>query len=255
MGIAARTLTPGSAEPERPIAAPVRFAAYLQALANEIRKTRSGEKTTLRLLAAGAKLLEAVSYRDLNIDDICADAALGKGTFYIYFKTKDAFLLDLANRFVGFELQTYPAMQPDMPVFEAVRRFVAWYEGSFASNVGVMRCMVQMSEADPAMRALWHRRNADLVDRAMADWHRRFGVEPPDPALTRLATRAVGGILDQSLLERFNVLAGPGVTQDREPEALIELHAVLLFRATTGRNPPREALRHVAALLDWPPPA
>lgn len=254
MGNAARMLTTGAAEAERPLAAAIRFSAYLQALAGEIRKARSGEKTTLRLLAAGAKLLEAVSYRDLNIDDICADAGLGKGTFYIYFKTKDAFLLDLADRFVGFELQTYPAMQPDLPAFEAVRRFVAWYEGSFARNVGVMRCMVQMSEADAGMRALWHRRNADLVDRAMADWHRRFGVAPPDPALARLATRAVGGILDQSLLERFNVLAGPGVPHDRDTETLIELHAVLLYRATTGRNPPRAALRHVAALLDWPPP-
>ena len=35
----------------------IRFATYLQAMAQEITKKRSAEKSTLKLLAAGARLV------------------------------------------------------------------------------------------------------------------------------------------------------------------------------------------------------
>src|SRR3990170_1881812 len=72
--------------------AAIRFSGYLQALALEIRKSRSGERSELRLLAGGARLLERSSYRDLSVEGVCTDARLAKGTFYIYFASKDAFL-------------------------------------------------------------------------------------------------------------------------------------------------------------------
>ena len=87
----------------------IRFATFLGTLAAEIRATRSGEKSRLRLFAAASRLLESVGYRDLQVENISAEAHLAKGSFYVHFDSKEQFLHELLRRYVEFESQTYPA--------------------------------------------------------------------------------------------------------------------------------------------------
>ncbi len=191
-------------------------------------------------MAAGCELLEATSYRDLLVEAICQRAGVAKGTFYIYFSSKELFLRALGEAYVAFELETYPAF-PDGPGgFASSRRWIAWYEGMFAANVGILRCIVQMGAEDAAMRELWHLRNGRLVDRAMAPRAER---DPPEALeVRRWALRAAGGMLDQSLFERFGVQLGPGLDEPKDPDLLIDLHALLNYRALTGRDPPADSL-------------
>lgn len=191
-------------------------------------------------MAAGCDLLEDTPYRDLLVGSVCARAGVAKGTFYIYFESKEAFLRALAEAFVAFELETYPVFPEGAGGFANTRRWIAWYEGMFAANVGVLRCIVQMGAEDPAMRALWHLRNGRLVDRALE----RRGDDLPAQVreARRWALRAAGGMLDQSLFERHGVQLGPGLDEPSDPEALLDLHALLNYRALTGRDPPADAL-------------
>jgi len=216
----------------------IRFATYLQAAAAEIKKARSGPKSRLKLLAAGARLLDATDYRDLLVEDVCAEAGVAKGTFYIYFKSKDEFLRALAAMYIEFELQTYPRLSSRNSEFTNSRRWIAWYEQTFAANVGIFRAMVQMGAADEGMRKLWHERNARVVDRAMRGWERHNPSK--DPALQRWMMRTAGGMLDQSLFERHGVQPGPGLNEPQDLDLLIDLHALMNFRALYGRNPPAE---------------
>ncbi len=227
----------------------VRFAAYLRALAADIRKPRSGEKTRLRLMAEGAVLLETAGFRELNVEDVCKAADLAKGTFYIHFGSKDVFLEELAARYVAFEGATVPERPPEASRFAQLRLFHSWYEQMFALNVGVVRCLVQMGEVSPAMRTLWHDRNRRLVDR-QAEW---IAPPPPalDPALARLAVRSIGGMIDDSLFERYAVQVGPGRDQPRDPDMLVELHTLLMYRALYGESPDPKELAATRALLDW----
>lgn len=216
----------------------IRFATYLSALAGEIRKSRSGEKSRLRLLAAAARLLETVHYRDLLVEQVCQEAGVAKGTFYIYFSSKDEFLRDLASRYVRFEVQTYPRLSSKNSAFTNTRRWIYWYEKSFAANVGIIRCMVQMGAQDTEMREIWHDRNNRIVDRSLAGWMKTR--PDADPKIERWVMRTAGGMLDQSLLERYGVQTGPGVEVPPDPDFIIDLHAFMNFRALYGHNPPRE---------------
>ncbi|MBI1197795.1 MAG: TetR family transcriptional regulator [Phenylobacterium sp.] len=216
----------------------IRFPTYLTAMADEIRKSRSGERSRLRLLAAAARLLETIHYRDLLVEQVCQEAGVAKGTFYIYFKSKDEFLRELARRYVSFEVQTYPRLSSKSTPFTNTRRWVYWYEKTFAANVGVMKCMVQMGTQDEEMRQIWHERNGRLVDRSLIGWMKTR--PDSDPKLERFILRTAGTMMDQSLFERYGVQTGQGVEDPHDPEFIVDLHAFMNFRAMYGHNPPAE---------------
>lgn len=201
-------------------------------------------------MAAGCNLLDGQGYRELKVEAVCDAADVAKGTFYVYFAGKEAFLHEIARQYLEFEPDNYLTVGPNDPLFDSARRWIAAYEDMFAANVGVLRCMVQMGGEDPTMREMWRRRNATVVDHAL----RQMGVEPgaPDAEARRWAFRAVGGMLDQSLFERYGVQPGPGLEEPEDPEHRLDLHAVLAYRALTGVNPPVDALSQdspVRALL------
>ena len=218
----------------------IRFGTYLQAMAQEIKKTRSGERSRLRLLSAGARLLEAEHYRDLLVQKICQEAGVAKGTFYIYYQTKDIFLRELAQRYVNFEFQTYPRFPSKNTRYENTRRWIFWYEKTFAANAGIFRCMVQMGEQDREMREIWHDRNGRLAERSLSGWMRTH--PDADPDLQRWVLRSSGLMLDQSLFERYGVQAGPGLGAPKDEDFLIDLHALLNFRVIYGRDPPADEI-------------
>lgn len=243
---AQRPRTAGSSPP----GSGVRFLAYIRAMALELKGVRNSEKTKLRLMASALDLLEQVGFRDLNVDDVVKLAGLAKGTFYIHFPSKDDFLIALARRYLEFEQATVPMRPAKDTPFRQLREWVAWYERTFELNVGIIRCLVQMGEVSNEMRSLWHQRNAGMVDRIVANWYPVS--TSSEPAIARLALRLTGGMLDQSLFERYQVQIGPGREDPNNPEMFNELHSLLLYRALYGANPPEEELAHTHSLLKWP---
>ncbi len=229
----------------------IRFSSYLEALALEIKKSRSGEKSTLKLMAAGARLLEDVGYRDLNIEKICANAQLAKGTFYVYFEGKEVFLNQLISRYVGFEANTYPRLSLDESPFRNAMDWVEWYERTFAANVGILRCLVQLSATSAEHRQIWYRRNRDVVEHVLEQVQLRVrnGRGGNSVEMLRLAIRSVGGMMDQSLFERYSISVGVG-REEPDMELMIELHAVLAYRAIYGENPPADEVERVGPFLN-----
>ena len=228
----------------------IRFTTYLEALAVEIRKARSGERTRLKLLAAGARLLDNIGYRDLNVVEISKEAGSAKGTFFIYLKTKDEFLQELARRFITFERQTLPVLSSRASRFGNSLTFVTWYESSFLRNAGVLRCIIQMAEVDETVRSLWHERNATVAAHVV-DATLQALDGPVDEAMLLLTIRTAGGLLDQSLFARTRVGADTGQRQDHDPMFLCRLHAVLVYRALYGENPPAAEAADILKLLDF----
>ncbi|MFO6448320.1 TetR/AcrR family transcriptional regulator [Erythrobacter sp. NE805] len=228
----------------------VRFVAYLQAMASEIKAVRNSEKTKLRLMISALNLLEQVGFRELNLDEVVGDASLAKGTFYIHFPSKEDFLIELATRYLEFEQATIPLRPPAASPFAQLREWLGWYERTFELNVGIIRCIVQMAEVSSEMRSLWHRRNGTMVDRVLAGWYPARGGVTPE--LARLSLRLAGGMLDQSLFERYKVQLGPGREEPEDPALLSELHVLLAYRAIYGANPPEEELELTKPLLGWP---
>lgn len=229
----------------------VRFSSYLEAMATEIRRSRSGEKSRLRLLAAGARLLESVGFRDLLVEDVCREAGLAKGTFYIYFQSKEVFLRALMNQYVEFERNTYPPFSPARSAYGGVHDWVSWYEGTFAANAGILRCMIEMSGGDAEAEACWHGRNRSIVERALEQLVQ--GLERPpgtrEKELLRLALRAGGSMMDQSLFERYRMGVGVGLQEASDATLMVDLHALLLYRVLYGSDPGPAEVGRVRPLL------
>lgn len=224
------------------------FRTRLAAQVAAISAARSGERTALRLMIEGVKLLDTRGYRDLNIDEVVQAANVAKGTFYVHFQTKDDFLLSLARSYVAFEATTAPLELAGQSQFEQMRSGVAWYERVFAINVGVLRMLVQMGETHPGMRALWQERNAWIIDFAMREFYRSENETNP---LIRAAVRVAGGMLDQSLFERLGVHVGPGLAEPEQDDVREELHALLMYRAVMGSDPPLDELGATTSLVAW----
>lgn len=228
---------------------PIRYASYLEAQASEIRKPRSGARTRLKLMAAGSRLLDTMSAADLFISAVCEDAGMAKGTFYIYFDTKEEYIETILRDYVGFEMQMLPRFADDSETFTAVLRLVTWYERTFMANVGILRCLIQQSDTDPTIRALWETRNQGIVDRVLHDLDRRAGLSDHERELLQMAVHSVGYMMDQSLFARHGLAESRAHESLTDPDLLIELHATLIYRAVVGRDPPAAQIPLVRPFL------
>lgn len=234
----------------------VRYATFLEASALEVAKGQRGERSRLKLLAAGGRLLDGCNFQDLKIEDVCAEAGLAKGTFYIYFASKDVFLHELCAAYCRFELNTLPRRAPELSRFAATRLWIGWYERTFAVNAGILRCIVQMGANDATMRELWLQRNAAVVQVMLSESMFGRKLSPGDTHLMLWTLRTVGGMLDQSLFDRYGLQTPSGLESPGDIDLVVELHAVLAYRALFGVEPPAEevergnALFHLTAQLN-----
>lgn len=227
----------------------IRYATYLEAMALDGKRATRGERSKLRLMAAGASLLDSCGYQELKIEDIAAAAKLAKGTFYIYFKTKDDFLRELVQRYCDFEPQTIPRFTPDLSTYVTAREFVSWYERTFVANLGIIRCMVQMGAVDPVARDCWLLRNGRIVSESVEGTLRSVRAGHADRDLLTWATRTTGGMLDQSLFDRYGLQTPTGRQDPFDDDTIAEMHALLIYRAIYGRDPPEGEVRLARSIM------
>jgi len=227
----------------------IRYATYLEAMALDGRRASRGERSRLRLLAAGASLLDRCGFQELKIEDIAAAAKLAKGTFYIYFKTKDAFLRELAQRYCEFEPQTIPRFRADLSAYITAREFISWYERTFIANLGILRCMIQMGAVDPLVRECWLLRNSRIVSESVEATLRTVRNAGVDRELLTWVARTTGGMLDQSLFDRYGLQTPTGRKDPFDDDTLAEMHALLIYRGIYGRDPPESEIRLARAIV------
>jgi AcrR family transcriptional regulator len=220
----------------------VRYIDYLLAQAHEYEGKRSGKRTKLLLFAAAARLFESMPPKDVRVSDICKGAKVSQGTFYLYFQTKDEIAIELMSRFVDFEIGTMPHIGDDPHPFDNVIKIVDWYEATFRINIGIMLCLVQLSDVVPAVAEIWRRRNRSIVDRLQQWLEPRYHISKEDVPPLRLMLHTVGSMMDESLFARFGVHGAAQTSRERDPRTLAELHSVLIYRALFNENPPAEKL-------------
>lgn len=228
---------------------PLRYASYVEAQAAEIKGTRSAKKTRLRLLAALARLLETSDFNAIKVLDITKEAGLAKGTFFIYFKTKEDVVAELSKEYLEFERATLPQIQESEDPYDGVRQIIEWYEKNFALNHGVLGCLIRLSNSDAEYRQLWRVRNARLLDAWAPLALDRLGMDHSQLDLLRNVIHAVGAIMDQAMFERYG-LASTGEEAELDLEQIIEMHAFLIYRAIYGENPPSRNIDFMRPLAE-----
>lgn len=122
-----------------------------------------------RLLDAAWRCAARKGYRDMTVDDVCAEAEVSKGAFYLYFETKQDLLLGLLDddaTLVDHRIEELEEL--DLSQGERVRRFTRWMleRGSDAGRAQVRADLWAAALTDDAVRLRFsdviHRRRAHL---------------------------------------------------------------------------------------------
>ncbi len=80
------------------------------------RKMEKGERTKQKLFSAAAMLFKKHSFTEVTVDRIVEEAGVAKGTFYIYFESKDALIAAFISDYVKKVDMDYRAVLGSFPV-------------------------------------------------------------------------------------------------------------------------------------------
>jgi hypothetical protein len=121
------------------------------------------------------------------------------------------------------------------------------------ANAGLMRCLLDLSEDEPAFAALFARASHDWYRRIADSVVRRFPNAAPERSTIELVIYAAGGMIDELTRKLFAARA-PDVVRlvgavAPTDAALAELLSVLWYRALYGANPPDRVRRTITPRL------
>ena len=71
------------------------YADYLSGSLETLSFASKGDRTRYRLKIAAARALEEMGYTDLKVADVCANANVALGTFYVYYKDKNEIAIEV----------------------------------------------------------------------------------------------------------------------------------------------------------------
>lgn len=236
------------------VAAPAESFHSWVASQQDAAPTRSkGERTRDRIRLATVELLNTVGYRQLKVADICARAGITQPVLYRYFENKQALTLDVLQEFLArfVDAPRDPGTTtPYRAIYEANLRWITMAR----ANAGLMRCLLDASDDEPAFAAIfaretdrWNRRIADSV-------LRRFPSASTDRKAIEFAVTIIGGMVDE-LVRRLFATRSEDVRRLAHAVApndptLAHFISVLWYRALYGGDPPSgEGIKVVPTLV------
>ena len=183
------------------------------------------ERTRARLKQAGCRLLKTQPLSALRVADICAEAEVAHGTFYLYFRDQHTFLTELLDSFVTYlqeEMQTASRAQSSDPV----RAATGAYFRLFLANSGLMKCLVNHLDDFPEARQAFQKLNKQWADRIVQSVEKQ---QAKSGEKTRLPTEelmrrayALGGMVDQYLSSLVLNKDATLIAISRDPETVID---------------------------------
>lgn len=104
------------------------------------RKTTNGEKTKQKLFSSAARLFNQYDFKEVTVDKIVEDAGVAKGTFYIYFESKDALIAAFLTDYVRKTDMDYRAVLdsflPDTPASQILLGLVGKIADTLTNTIG-----------------------------------------------------------------------------------------------------------------------
>lgn len=106
--------------------------------------TEQGRQTREALLDAGVAIAEQTGLAGLSVNAVVAEAGLAKGTFYVHFADRDAFVDALHQRFYATVTETIAAATADMaPGSERLLAGIEAYLDACLASRGVKALLVE----------------------------------------------------------------------------------------------------------------
>jgi AcrR family transcriptional regulator len=202
---------------------------------------RKGERTRDRLKLATATVLSRVGYQRLRISDICDEAGVSAGSFYVYYQNKDEIAVEVLTEFLGAIEAAYQSDAPPRDAFEAIFRTNLAYIAAARANGGLFRCLLQVADEEPAFAAAANEINRNHMHRVASSIlsHTSEGAVTEEVAM--LAAYTLGGMVDEICRRIFVVqdahLKDTLQKSSMTDEALAEFLSVVWYRSLYSRDP------------------
>lgn len=161
---------------------------------------RKGERTKANIRIAVCQCLNKCSLAELTVSEICKEAKIAHGTFYIYFTDRNILIGDVALRFIAFvqgEMHRASQQEPADPMRAATATYVALFE----QNPGLMKCLINHLDGFPEAKKAFQTLNRQWLESVVAATERRLAQEGKSLDHDELMRRAyaLGGMTDQYL--------------------------------------------------------
>lgn len=117
-------------------------------------KKQKGEKTKQKLFNTAAELFDQYDFNEVTVDRIVEAAGVAKGTFYIYFESKDeliaAFLSDYASRVDMDYRATMDTFPSDMHTSQILLSLISKISDTLTGTIGFqsMRTVYKLQLTD-----------------------------------------------------------------------------------------------------------
>jgi AcrR family transcriptional regulator len=202
-------------------------------------------------MAATRNVLAEKGYQATRIDDITRATDVSVGTFYLYFKNKEAVTMAvLAEVMEEGERAMLESRTADDPFLEILEPTVCYARIVFG-QAGLFRAFVQFSHLHPEASRYWSELTSGWLERVEAVLDRRLGSGRTDPLTRRVVTYAMSWMVDGVLLS-FLTRDHPRLQEAvQSPEQLAETLSVLWYRAVYGADPDPEQLESGKKVLDF----
>lgn len=205
----------------RPVPPQTTAATFADALETAPEGRSKAERTQARLQAATCRLLNGAGAQHLKVADICREAGVAHGTFYVYFRDIRHVLAETLTAFVGF-MQAAMRHAAREAGGDRGRNTTAAYVALFEENAGLMRCLVSRLDDFPEATEAFQRLNREWAETVAEARLRRLSREGNAGAIAReeLLRRAyaLGGMVDQYLIALLfgGDAALAAISRDRE---------------------------------------
>jgi AcrR family transcriptional regulator len=161
------------------------------------------DRIEARLLETGRRLFERQGLRKTNVAELAAAAGIGKGSFYLFYPSKEALFMAISDR---FETQIKSALERELEALlrdgadarTLLRRYFALHFEAFERHP-FLALLGDRAELEPLLLrvgperfAAERERDATFFAKLIANWQRDGVVDPElDPRAVSALSRAV----------------------------------------------------------------
>lgn len=192
-------------------------------LTDRTRETRD------RLLRVAREVFEEDGFDGASVSRIVEGASVSRGTFYLYFESKEDIFRTLADELLAQVVQLQRPLDRVPPV-DAIRDSISGFVGYYRDHARLMAVLEQVATHDAGFRALRRDMRRGVAERAVrfiAGLQRRG--EIPATVDPRYAATALTGMVD-----RF-AYVWLVLEEDFDEDAVVDHLTRLWFQAIGGR--------------------
>lgn len=190
-------------------------------------KKTKGEKTKQKLFTSAAKLFNQYDFDEVTVDRIVEAAGVAKGTFYIYFESKDALIASFVSDYVSKVDNDYRAVldsfSPDTSASQTLLRLIGKIADTLTGTIGCQ-----------SMRALYKILLTDAIDvNAVKGYNRDLYQMFSDVLKSGLEQEEFSFELSRDELTRHFVIAIRGISYEwcvRYPDFDLKTQALSHFQ-------------------------